>query len=267
MPVDRSVSNLLSRFDTNLYFRCPMMNIKAAARFFYANVPGLAAIRFAGKDFLSPYLSKQEYYGLPLLSIAGGLIVDVGANRGQSIEAFKRLSPTSRIVAFEPEPTSASRLETRYRGDPAITIHGCALGLDTGALTFFVPRYGHWDCDGMSATDYETATEWLRDPNRMMRFDESKLSVRKLAVECRTLDSFHLAPSLVKLHAQGAELAILKGSSETIREYAPPLMCAFPTPEVDRLLSGWGYQPHTYSNGHFRRGIAEKPATFTWYLK
>ena len=76
------------------------MNTKALVRVLYANVPGLAAARYALGDFLAPYASKPEYVGARL--IRSGLIVDIGANRGQSIAAFKRLSPGSTIVAFEP---------------------------------------------------------------------------------------------------------------------------------------------------------------------
>jgi FkbM family methyltransferase len=243
-----------------------MMNAKALARFLYASVPGLAAVRFAAKDLAAPYLSKPEFQGVPHLSIGPGLIVDIGANRGQSTEAFKRLAPASRIVAFEPEPRCAAQLEARHRRDPKITVHGCALGAGAGVLTFFVPKYGQWDCDGMSATDYKAATEWLRDPGRMLLFDEAKLSVKEYPVECSTLDSFGLDPRLIKLHAQGAEFDILKGAQTTIAQHRPALMLAFASPAVDALLGSWHYRPYDYRSGSFTAGIARQPRTFTWYL-
>lgn len=243
-----------------------MIHAKALARFLYANIPGLAVVRFAVKDLAAPYFAKPEFQGVPRISIGSGLIVDVGANRGQSIEAFKRLAPASRIVAFEPEPRCAAKLESRYRRDPIVTAHGCALGATSGILTFFVPRYGQWDCDGMSATDYKAATEWLRDPGRMMLFNEAKLSVREYPVECSTLDSFRLTPRLIKLHAQGAEYDILRGAQATIEQHRPALMLAFATPAVDTLLASWHYRPFDYRDGAFMPGIAAGSRTFTWYL-
>jgi FkbM family methyltransferase len=243
-----------------------MMNAKALARFLYASIPGLAAVRFAAKDFASSYLSKPEFQGVPHLSIGSGLIVDIGANRGQSIEAFRRLAPASHIVAFEPEPRCAARLESRYRRNPAITSYGYALGAASGVLTFYMPKYGRWDCDGMSATDYEAATEWLRDPGRMLVFNEDKLSVEEHPVKCSTLDTFGLAPHLVKLHAQGAEFDILMGAETTIAQHRPALMLAFASPAVDALLGSWRYRPHDYRSGRFTPGIAKQPRTFTWYL-
>lgn len=243
-----------------------MSKAKALARFLYANIPGVAAFRFAAKDFTAPFVVKREFWGVPYLSSPDSLIVDIGANRGQSIKAFRRFAPSAKIVAFEPEPRSAIQLKKRLGQDPSITIHGCALGSTRGTITFFVPKYGRWDCDGMSATDYKSATEWLRDPGRMLRFDEAKLVVKEHFVECRTLDSFALAPRLVKLHAQEAELDILQGSRTTIERHRPALMTAFPTPKVNDLLESWGYRPYDYWNGYFAAGMSDRSRTFTWYL-
>jgi FkbM family methyltransferase len=242
------------------------MHLKAFARFLYARVPGLAAARFAVKDLTAAYLTKPEYRGVQKFPVANGLIVDVGANRGQSIAAFKKLAPRSNIVAFEPEPRSAQRLSLRYRRDPTVAVHGCALSDSAGSMTLFIPTYGRWDCDGMAATNRGAATDWLSDPSRMLGYNGAKLTVTEHPIECRTLDSFNLEPLLVKLHAQGAEFAILRGSEQTIRQHKPALMCAFPSNAVTKLLADWGYQPHIYENEHFTPGLAKRSVTFTWYL-
>jgi FkbM family methyltransferase len=229
-------------------------------------VPGLAVARFAVKDVASIYFSKPEYAGILHIPVGSGVIVDVGANRGQSIAAFRKLAPKSRIVAFEPEPRSAVKLISRYRDDQTVAVHDCALDQYCGKMTFFVPTYGRWNCDGMSATSYHEATEWLQNPGRMLMFNEAKLSVTEHVVECRTLDSFGISPRLIKLHAQGAELAILLGSEQTIRRHKPALMCAFPQTAVTQLMASWDYRPYAYCNRRFIPGIAKQPATFTWYL-
>jgi FkbM family methyltransferase len=242
------------------------MNLKPFARFLYANVPGAAAARFGAMDLLAPHFTKGEYGGVHCLSVADGLIVDVGAARGQSIAAFKKFAPRARIVSFEPEPRSVQRLISRYRQDRAVTVHGNALGERAGSMTFFVPRYGHWDCDGMSAIDRDAATEWLSDPGRMFHFDKTKLTVEEHPVECRTLDSYNLPPVLIKLHAQGAEAKILKGSEQTIQRHRPALMCAFPPAALTELLAGWKYRPYVFGGDCFTPGTAMRPVTFTWYL-
>jgi hypothetical protein len=118
----------------------------------------------------------------------------------------------------------------------------------------------------MAATDLGEATEWLKNPGRMYRFDPKKLTVREHRVSCKTLDSFALAPALIKLHAQGAELDILKGSQQTLRQQAPALMCAFASPALTEFVADFGYRPHVYNYGRFQPGLAPRHVTFTWYL-
>jgi FkbM family methyltransferase len=242
------------------------MKLKPFARFGYANIPGVAIVRFAFKDMTAAYFAKPEYEGTIWLTKADGLIIDIGANRGQSISAFKRFKPQSRVVAFEPEPISAERLMTRFKRDRSVSIFACALGAGPGSQTFFVPLYGRWSCDGMASTTREAATEWLRDPGRMYRFDETKLTVKEHQVECRTLDSFAMSPSLIKVHTQGAELEVLHGSENTIRQHRPALMCAFASHKISHFVSDFGYRPYIFRNRRFEPGLAQRPVTFTWYL-
>src|SRR4051812_43161387 len=98
------------------------MNYKAIARYCYAAVPGVAAIRFGWMDLAAGYLVKPEFRGIKLLEpIGAGLIVDIGANRGQSISALRRFAPSSKVTAFEPDPRSFLRLSSQYRRDSATT--------------------------------------------------------------------------------------------------------------------------------------------------
>lgn len=242
------------------------MGYKAVARFFYANIPGLAAIRFAAMDANARYFIKPEFRGILRLSVGQGLIIEVGASRGQSIAAFKKLAPACSIIAFEPEPRAAKKLALRYRRDENVIVHSCALAERPGTVTLFVPRYGWWGCEGMAATNRKTATEWLSDPGRMFCYNKAKLSVEECLIQCRTLDSYNLTPVLIKLHAQGAELEILNGSYQTIRRHNPALMCAYPSVELVDRLADWSYRPYIYSDGRFARGVARRPVTFTWFL-
>lgn len=243
-----------------------MTTPKALARFLYARVPGLATARFIVKDLTAASLMKQEYQGVSAFSLGDDLIVDIGANRGQSIAAFRKLAPRAPIIAFEPEPGSVRRIAVRYQADPTVRIEGSALGAENGKITFFVPSYGYWACDGMSATSHEAATEWLRDPGRMYRFNPSLLTVAQHSIQCRTLDSYRLAPKLIKIHAQGAEPDILRGALQTIEHHRPALMCAFPPPKVTEFLAAFGYRPYCYRHNSFMPGVADRSVTFTWYL-
>ena len=172
------------------------MNLKALARYCYATLPGAAAVRFGLTDLAERYSVKGEFKGLRLIPPVGdGLIVDIGANRGQSIAALRRYAPKSHIVAFEPYPRLARRLSYRYRDDDTITIHTCALGDKSEIIKLYLPIYGRWICDGMAATDRQIATEWASDPNRMFRYDERKLKVEEYSILCKTLRFIQSSPS------------------------------------------------------------------------
>jgi FkbM family methyltransferase len=244
------------------------MNFKAFARFCYATFPGVAPIRFGLMDLTAKYLVKPEFMGLRWISPVGtGLIIDIGANRGQSVAALKRFAPRSRIVAFEPDPRSFQVLLNRYRDDSTVTIHNFALGDKSEVITFYCPTYGRWACEGMGATTRQAATEWLSDPNRMFCYDHRKLKVAECQVVCRTLDSFNLAPTVIKLHAQAAEVSILRGARQTIDQHKPALMCAFPSVDVIDLCRDMGFNPYAYRNGTLVQDAISPPErTFTWFL-
>lgn len=92
----------------------------------------------------------------------------------------------------------------------------------------------------MAALGSKEATGWLRNPGRMMYFNESKLTVKEYQLGCKMLDSYELAPRLTKLHAQNDGLQILFGSRNTIARHRPALMCAFSKFTITDLLSDWG---------------------------
>jgi len=213
-------------------------------------------------------LIKPEFKGLRSISPVGTrLIIDIGANRGQSISALKRFASKSHIVAFEPDPRSFRILSDRYRNDNTLTIYNCALGDKSDIITFYLPTYGRWACDGMAATNRRAATEWLTDPSRMFCYDQRKLKVEECAVECKTLDSFNLAPAVIKLHAQEAEVSILKGARQTIAQHKPALMCAFPSAELIGMCKDMGFRPYAYRKGNLvQDSISQSGKTFTWFL-
>jgi FkbM family methyltransferase len=244
------------------------MNFKSFARFCYATLPGIATVRFGLMDLVGRYFSKPEFRGLRSISpVETGLIIDIGANRGQSISALKRFAPRSHIVAFEPDPRSFRILSDRYRHDNTLTIYNCALGDKSEIITFYLPIYGRWACDGMAATNRQAATEWLSDPNRMFCYDQRKLKVEECKIECKTLDSFNLAPLVIKLHAQMAEVSILKGARQTIEQHKPALICAFPSAELIEMCRDMGFRPYGYSKGTLvRDAISSSEKTFTWFL-
>jgi FkbM family methyltransferase len=123
------------------------------------------------------------------------IYVDAGAYHGTVIEDFfaQTGGKFSQIVAIEPDRSSRARLEKSLPKDPRITVLDCALADREGVVTFH---------------------EGLGYASQISRTGE-------LQITAQPLDALELAPTLVKLHLEGGELAALKGARETLLEHRP----------------------------------------------
>lgn len=135
----------------------------------------------------------------------GGLFVDVGANVGAySVLAAKGGMD---VVAFEPQPWCRKMLEKNTRGLP-VSVYPFALG---------------------SAAGEAHIQEWYTGD---------------FTGEVRTLDSFDLAPALVKVDVEGMELQVLLGAASTLERKHPDLTVEIHGPdqaEIRKLLADLGY--------------------------
>src|SRR5439155_10543024 len=70
-------------------------------------------------------------------------ILDVGANVGQFALAATARFPNAVIHSFEPVPDVAATLRRNVKGVRAVTVHGIALGAQTGSLRFHRNDFTH----------------------------------------------------------------------------------------------------------------------------
>ena len=150
----------------------------------------------------APPLGSDSRYFIPeILDVlrADETFVDGGAYDGRIVEAFARRMDGSfrRIVAIEPDGPNRARCEanigTSLSGDARIAIHGFALAERDGAAPFH---------EGLGYASQLSTTGSTR-------------------IECRSLDALGLAPTFIKLHLEGGELAALKGARETLVNLRP----------------------------------------------
>ena len=81
---------------------------------------------------------KHLHYGLDLwldlqtlfTNRPPSVILDVGANLGQTSLKLADMFPSARIWAFEPNPSTLDKLRSAVLNHPAITPVGLALGAD-----------------------------------------------------------------------------------------------------------------------------------------
>jgi len=120
-----------------------MMNLSPIIRDFQSRLP--FALDF--KTDLQRHLRRlrkrpfeNEYSILKHLNSNGKCAVDIGANRGQSIEAIRLYHPNIKIHSFEPNRILYESLSKRYNADNALVLRHMALGSREASETLYVPR-------------------------------------------------------------------------------------------------------------------------------
>ncbi|HYG35084.1 MAG TPA: FkbM family methyltransferase, partial [Clostridia bacterium] len=186
--------------------------------------------------------TNGEYRLLRTLLQPGDRVFDVGANVGdwsrQALTVYK-----IQLHAFEPFPQTYKTLQQVLSG-ANVTLHQVALSDTTGQRSFFYYPEGG-DLSGMNSL--------YRRPEIEARL---KKNVQTTNVPTETLDNFCATTGLakidfLKLDVEGAELAVLRGAQELLRqnrigfmqfEYGGTWRDAGVTlKEAFHLLTGFGY--------------------------
>lgn len=191
---------------------------------------------------------EDDFQALRLLDLgAAPVLVDVGANRGQSIDAFRLMVPGAHIIAFEPNPLLADRLRRRYSGQRNVDIHSAGLSECPGQLALSVPLYNGYPFDGLASFDEASAETWLE--SRIMGYDPAKLRIAKFTCNVRRLDEFRIDPALIKVDVQGFERQMLLGARETLLRANPVLLIEGPDHLTVEYLKEIGYRPFAFREG------------------
>jgi len=181
-----------------------------------------------------------------------GMFLDIGANRGQSIESIMLVRPKAKIVAFEPNPELWNKLRKRYGHQREIQLCNIALSDQEDEIDLFVPSYHGYSFDGLASLDYEKAFTWLSS-RTLFFFSEQDITVQRYEIQSKTLDSLKLQPFFIKIDVQGFELNVIKGALETIKQHSPVFLIESlgKKSEIMSILNGFGYRMYAFRDGYF----------------
>ena len=159
----------------------------------------------------------------------GDVFYDVGAHLGWHSLVAASTDAAVDVVAFEPHPTTASRLET-------------------------VVETAGYDVDVLDVALYDTAgiVEFSADPHSAAHIDgvlpyelSETITVETARGDRLIADGVVSPPDVLKIDAEGAEIEVLRGLRETI-ESSPPrtIYCEVHKnePAVRSLLEAFGYR-------------------------
>lgn len=173
---------------------------------------------------MTTYLEKREIDSfkkicaiMETLGITNPVIFDVGANIGQSVEAYLNAFPNSDIYSFEPNPEAFTLLNGKWGKHKNVHLYPCALHSKSGRFPFH-------------ATNVSEAGSLLHpDPKLMQLSAQRKYDFKMIEVVCNTLDQFcednRISKiDILKLDVQGSELETLKGGMNILRAGGVPLL-------------------------------------------
>jgi FkbM family methyltransferase len=180
------------------------------------------------------------------------LLLDVGANYGQSAASMCLLQPEAHIISYEPNIELADKITELFRRDPRVKVQPFGLSDTAGAFDLYIPYYGKFPYPGLASLNEEEARSWL-STETLYFFRPGNVHIKRIRCRIDTLDSEALIPYFIKIDVQGAEFGVLRGGYETLTRHQPILLIESPgrDPRITALLGSMGYLEFEFVNGHF----------------
>lgn len=178
-------------------------------------------------------VNKAEYRYLRDLQLDGGTIVDIGGNLGLLSLLLKRLHPASRVVAFEPGPSTFEALKTNVvRNNANIECNHMALADQDGEVIFSMLEKAR--ANSKIAND----GQGVAVPARRLDTVVGEMGIEEIG--------------FLKIDTEGYETTVLGGADKVLRdmrpstiffEICPPMAirAGFSPDEPARILADAGY--------------------------
>lgn len=195
----------------------------------------------------------------------GDVVVDIGANVGLwTVNLARAVGPTGRVLAFEPVPSTFAILQrtvAKLAPDPLrVALDRSAVSESAGPVRMEIPR------DDRSIPNHHLA-----------RINPES---GRIGVTSKTLDQAVAGTegpiAFIKIDTEGHELAVLRGSLETLRRDRPALCIEVSTDpdeptsdacELFRLLREIGYAPWVVDSDGWRPRQAGEPVLNCFFLR
>ncbi len=201
-------------------------------------------ISFLGFNF------EKEYRIINFIKKKNPTIIDIGGNRGESIQNFLRFNKNLKIICFEPKKNSFEYIKKKYK-KKNIRIFNFGIGNKQKKVSLYTPTIYNYEFSSLSATDLTNLKIRLNSFFKVLKNDFKFI---KEIIKIKKLDKFNLKPDLIKIDAEGSELDILKSSIQTIKKYQPLLIIEFNQinfSEIKKILSRIGYKSYIFQNNTF----------------
>ena len=159
--------------------------------------------------FFYPKLKKFYKENLKNASVS---ILDVGANKGQSIDFFLGINPNAKITAFEPNKKLFQFLQEKYHSNANINLNNLGVSNTNGELEF-----NENILDETSTFEsLNLDSKYLEKKPKVLGVTKESIIVDKYKVAVVTLSEFlksneNSSFDVLKIDVEGHELQVLEG--------------------------------------------------------
>jgi FkbM family methyltransferase len=178
-------------------------------------------------QWLTRYASESDFEVFEWMADLQGLVLDVGASRGQS--ALSVLRHTHKMHVFSIEPNRKHRwslLLIRLMHPLRFRFRMVAAGDEFAQKTLYVPGRRASGLSSQGSLDQsEFDKDYVRERLEEWGFDATdKAAFRQVSVRVMPLDGLNLSPDLIKMDVEGFEQQALQGLEKTISNHFPALI-------------------------------------------
>jgi len=151
--------------------------------------------------------------------ISNPIIFDVGGNRGQSIERFKKIFKNPIIHSFEPIESEFDFMSKKFLGDKNLYLNNFALGDKIEEKEFNITA----KTANSSFNQINLDGEWIKVRSNQHKTTIEGYVVSREKVKIYTLDQYCLDKKiteidLLKIDTQGYEDKVLQGSANQLKK-------------------------------------------------
>lgn len=148
------------------------------------------------------------------LGLAGKVVYDIGSFEGLAAMFFARTA--RQVICFEPNPSSFQRLQENMKLNGFDHVNAYPIGI--GAVSQELELLSSWLMPGGASTDRRLAEQIKTNGGKLVR---ERIQVEPLDVAIRDLGL--APPDFIKIDVEGVEADVLRGATQTLQQYRPPL--------------------------------------------
>jgi len=181
---------------------------------------------------LRKYLTHQELN-----------IIDVGANRGQSIDSFLSIHPKVHIHSFEPNKRLYKILKDKYHSNKEVTIAALGISDKIGKSLFYENAIDLTS----SLEEINPKSKYLDKKAKILGVKKDELIVDQYQIDVITINSFLIEHpntyfDVLKIDIEGHELSCLKGLFNSNRKTYPIRYIQLESHNDDMYLSNTKFE-------------------------